>query len=142
MADNGILERQASDPIATACLLVSFFALVFAVGFQVVEVGEIRDSQAGSQEARLVEQADLKGFSDRVDGLVLENQKLVAGESAGEGEGGLDAADGGLDALDPLEDTGTEGGESGPEESAVEGEGDSDLELELDLDLDDLDTEN
>jgi hypothetical protein len=135
MADNGILERQASDPIATACLLVSFFALVFAVGFQVVEVGEIRDSQAGSQEARLVEQADLKGFSDRVDGLVLENQKLVAGESAGEGEGGLDA-------LDPLEDTGTEGGESGPEESAVEGEGDSDLELELDLDLDDLDTEN
>jgi hypothetical protein len=80
--DDEIMERQATSPMATACLLISFFALLGAVILNLFEIGEYR---AGLPAAVLAEEnaADAVIRKDKTD---FEKRVKTAIEKNTEGD--------------------------------------------------------
>jgi hypothetical protein len=82
-----IIEKKASSPIATACLVTAALALFGAICFQVSEVAEYRKGALafGDQPrpGEMKASKDIKAFQTDVQTIV---QQKAAGEAPAEGE--------------------------------------------------------
>jgi hypothetical protein len=75
MAQEEIIEKRASSPIATSCLVISALALVGGIAFQIAEVSEVRAGlprAAREQEnpASYIWRQDGKKESEQVDTIL------------------------------------------------------------------------
>ena len=96
MANDEIIEKSASSPIATSCLVVAAASLVCAIGIQLVEVGQLRADgeitpQTRSEISRL-ESAAQKVIDENTEGddnrpFHQEAQDAVEGADASDEEG-------------------------------------------------------
>ena len=122
--DDGILERRTTSPMATACLLISFVALLGAVTFNLIEIGEMRATGDGKRDATEQRSADFTALDTKIKAILdaeAVSRKDVE-EATGLGGDGVDGdgVDGDDDALDDL-DVGVGDGDGGDDEGGGDG---------------------
>ncbi len=101
--DDGILERRTTSPMATACLLISFVALLGAVTFNLIEIGEMRATGDGKRDATKQRSADFTALDTKIKAIL--DAEAVSRKDVEEATGlGGDGVDGDDDALDDLDD--------------------------------------
>jgi uncharacterized protein YlxW (UPF0749 family) len=97
MADDSIIEKNSGSPMATSCLVIALLALVAAVFFQLVEIGELRGDDARS--AKEIVSREATSFNKKVKDLEATvsgmDEKLgnAIGGTTGTDEDELDDAD-------------------------------------------------
>ena len=109
MADDSIIEKNTSSPMATSCLLIAAVALLLGIFVHLVEIAELRGEE--DRSAKSIVGKEKKSFDKKVRGVQDSLQEL---------EDGLDSAIAGSgstsDGLDEDEDEGEAEDESEEEE--------------------------
>jgi hypothetical protein len=105
--DEEIIERRPSHPVSTACLILSAAAMLGAIVFQVIEIGEVR---AGVSRPMLQKENPAKEFTkQQLTDFTAAANKVVAdsehaaelGKPAADGEKADEAAPGEENAAPP-----------------------------------------
>ncbi len=100
--DDGILERRTTSPMATACLLISFVALLGAVTFNLIEIGEMRATGDGKRDATKQRSADFTALDTKIKAIL--DAEAVSRKDVEEATGlGGDGGDDDGDTLDDLD---------------------------------------
>ena len=120
--DNTNLERAGSSPMATACLLISTFALCAAIFLALYEVGELRGKEGGIGRDAGGPAAVGKRFQDGLSSKVedaIQSVKDEHGEAETSDDG--DSGDSGDDDLEGLD-----GGDDEDDLEGLDGDDDDD----------------
>lgn len=116
--DDGILERRTTSPMATACLLISFVALLGAVTFNLIEIGEIRATSDGKRDATKQRSSDFEDLDTKIKALLeahaVARKDVEEAAGLGDGDDDDDAPD--ADDLDPGDPVGDGDGGDGDED--------------------------
>jgi hypothetical protein len=99
-SNDDIIEKKASAPVATSCLVIACVALIGAIVFQLLEIGEYRSSVTipATVKKGVAQDQYAKKDIDRLNEAVTT--AITASSSAGEGDAGakLDAGQPGTES--------------------------------------------
>lgn len=88
-----IIEKKASSPIATSCLVISCIAIVGAIFFQIWEIADYRSGLGPVSTAvkkgvgQDLAGKDIRSINDRVGAILESSAASVSGDETGGGTG-------------------------------------------------------